>query len=315
MTDGGRCTLALGRSLDRPSQAIVFRPKGEDLINNAQVTPVRKYVERASAVRSLQKGFGRLEALGLPAGRATPHSWRVDYAGNCQQPVVVFRDGVSLAKDASPRIMGGMNAIPVMTELQVPCRKCDNCLRRRAAHWRMRAVSEWQAAHRTWFGTLTLAPDKHVRVLSACRSYCAKSLLPEARDFDALASEDQFAMRHRMINREITLFVKRIRKNSGASLRLLCVAEEHKSGLPHYHMLVHEPNPQESISKAQLEAAWKWGFSSWRLVKDPRAAGYVCKYLSKSSKARVRASLDYGDGLTIAERDPMTHQGGTVVRR
>lgn len=185
-----------------------------------------------------------------------------------------------------------------MTELEVPCRQCENCLRRRAAHWRMRANTEWQAASRTWFGTLTLKPEQHFRVLSEARAYCSKSLDPEKRDFDSLPTEEQFALRHRIISREITLYVKRIRETSGAKLRLLCVAEEHKSGLPHYHMLVHEPNPAESISKAQLEAGWKWGFSNWRLVKDPRAAGYVTKYLAKSSKARVRASVDYGNDLS-----------------
>lgn len=262
----------------------------------------RRYVERSSAARSLVKGFGRLEALSLPRGQATPHSWRVNYAGNCERPVIVFRDGVRLAKGSRARIMGSKE-VPIMTELHVPCRKCASCLRRRAAHWRIRANSEWQAAHRTWFGTLTLRPEQHVRVLSVCRSYWAKALVETDRDFDTFDDERKFSERHRVISREITLFVKRIRKVSGASLRLLCVAEEHKSGLPHYHMLVHEPNPAESISKVQLETAWKWGFSQWRLVKDAKGAAYVCKYLSKSSKARVRASLDYGDGLSIAKRE------------
>lgn len=247
----------------------------------------RGYKERRAVVRSLSKGFDRLERL-------KPHSWRINYAGNCSSPVVVFRDGVSLLRKQSGRVYGRQTEYPVMTELEVPCRQCANCLRRRAAHWRMRANSEWQAASRTWFGTLTLAPHHHFRVTTQARMYYAKSLDEAKRDFDTLGTEEQFAARHKIISREITLFVKRIRENSGAELRLMCVSEQHKSGLPHYHMLVHEANPAQSISKAQLEAAWKWGFSSWRLVKDAKAAAYVTKYLQKSSMARVRASIDYG---------------------
>lgn len=267
----------------------------------------RRYIERKSALRSLAKGFDRIE-------RPTPSTFKVDYAGNCQNPVTIFRDGVSLHKTTRSRVYGTATERPVMTELEVPCRKCDNCLRRRAAHWRMRANSEWQAASRTWFGTLTLRPDIHFRVTAECRLRWAKALEPEDRDFDTFPPERQFAERHSVISKEITRFVKRIRESSGAELRLLCIAEEHKSGLPHYHMLIHEANPQTSISKAQLEAGWKWGFSHWRLVKDARAASYATKYLSKSSMARVRASLDYGNRPVVI--DPKgREENGPLKRR
>ena len=247
----------------------------------------RRYVDRKSALRSLAKGFDRLQ-------RVKPHAYRVNYAANCANPVTILRDGVTSLKKERSRVYGPDTEYPVMTELEVPCRKCEPCLRRRAAHWRMRANSEWQAASRTWFGTLTLRPEIQFRVTAEARLYWAKALQPEDRDFDAFPPERQFAERHAIISKEITRFVKRIRESSGAELRLLCIAEEHKSGMPHYHMLIHEVSPAKSISKAQLEAGWKWGFSHWRLVKDGRAISYVTKYLSKSMMARVRASIEYG---------------------
>jgi hypothetical protein len=93
---------------------------------------------------------------------------------------------------------------------------------------------------------------------------------------------------------DITNWLKRIRKNSGATLRYLLVCEAHKSGLPHWHVLIHEY--QGKVVKAKLEAAWRNGFSHFRLVPttDIRTAWYVTKYLSKSALARVRASQHYG---------------------
>lgn len=178
-----------------------------------------------------------------------------------------------------------------MTEIIATCRKCDNCLRRRAAHWRLRSYAEYQNAARTWFGSLTLSPEQHSRVTMACQAYALKN----GDDFDAMSPDRQFAMRHKCINREITLYLKRVRKYSGADIRFVCVVEAHKSGLPHYHILIHESNPANPVRHALLKEQWRVGFSDFKLVTSKAAAGYVTKYLSKSSMARVRASLDYGN--------------------
>jgi len=52
----------------------------------------------------------------------------------------------------------------------------------------------------------------------------------------------------------------------------------------------------DRIGERVLRRQWTLGFSKFNLVdeKDPRAAHYVCKYLSKTAEARVRASLQYG---------------------
>jgi len=72
------------------------------------------------------------------------------------------------------------------------------------------------------------------------------------------------------------------------------------------HVLVHEALGK--VTKRELEASWRSGFSHWRLVPvgDTRAAAYVTKYLTKSALTRVRASQRYGrpDGIVraLAER-------------
>lgn len=262
----------------------------------------RRYVERGSVTRSIGTALerGRADALKWSRGRKgdySPHSWKLDYSGNCRSPVFVFRDGVSLLRKENSRIYSRMTERPQLSEIEARCRKCPECLAARAAHWRMRAETEWLAANRTWFGTLTLSPEQHFRVASEARLRMSQN----GDDFDCLDQEGQFLERHRIISKMLTDYVKRVRKESKASLRFLCVAEAHKTGLPHYHMLVHEVSSTAAVRHHTLRDQWRAGFSNWKLVADKRAASYVCKYLAKSSLARVRASIDYGNPTNVLQ--------------
>lgn len=103
-------------------------------------------------------------------------------------------------------------------------------------------------------------------------------------------------------------------------------------GRPHYHILIHETelgslvdgNPLDILSgldrsgewearyyklggqskrgcfvtdEAFLRRNWTLGFTKFQLAETERAASYLCKYLSKSMMARVRASYRYGDAI------------------
>lgn len=118
-----------------------------------------------------------------------------------------------------------------------------------------------------------------------------------------MTADEQFVQRHKTIARWLTLWVKRVRKNSGAPIRYLLVCEAHKSGLPHYHMLLHERSPELQVRKRMLQAEWQaYGFTNCKLVEqDQHAARYVSKYLAKSALARVRASVRYGASLDHSE--------------
>jgi hypothetical protein len=179
-------------------------------------------------------------------------------------------------------------------ELDTRCRKCPPCLRLRAAYWRLRAQSELSSTKgRTWFGTLTLSPESHFQML--CRA--SLRLAERGETFEGLEAGRQFAERHREISRELTLWVKRVRKESGVPLRYCLVAEAHKSGLPHYHILVHEGSPDRPLRASTLRSQWKLGFTKFNLVAEDgeaKSAAYVTKYLAKSAIARVRASQGYG---------------------
>jgi len=197
---------------------------------------------------------------------------------------------------------------PYSVEMTVRCRNCGWCLLMRRNMWAHRAIDEFNRSARTWFGTITLSPGEHFRALTRARQQTSGvvtrtpqglSYGPGRRSpvpWDDLAPQAQFCALVREHGTELTKFLQRVRKNSGAPMRYLMVAEAHKSGLPHFHILVNEADFMRPVRKAVLKAAWKQGFTKWSLVTDPRAAAYVCKYLAKDALTRVRASARYGQG-------------------
>lgn len=189
---------------------------------------------------------------------------------------------------------------PFAVYLTARCRLCDNCLKKRRDMWAARALVEQSRSARTWFGTLTLSPQWH----SVFGSHAALRAMQRDREpLEALPFDKQLHYRADAIGVEITKLFKRMRK-AGHEFRYMLVLEAHKSGLPHFHILVHEIGAP--IGKRDLEAAWRFGFSSWKLATDRRAVWYVAKYLGKSGAARVRASLRYGSlGSALAVGAPL----------
>lgn len=219
-----------------------------------------------------------------------------DMYGDCTNPVEMYRAGWTTGPAGHAEldtISGSLGRERRAYSVRLRCRKCDKCLQARARYWRKAATFEMQRSAllgaRTWFGTLTLAPEHHAEAL-----YRAYARVGGIAAWGQLTPEQQFAERHTSVSASLTKSVKRLRKEVGVrSLRYLIVCEAHKSGLPHYHMLLHETSALLPIRKSTLEDFWRLGFSQWRLAK-PEAARYVAKYLSKAALARVRASLRYG---------------------
>lgn len=156
--------------------------------------------------------------------------------------------------------------------LDTPCRKCEQCAKNRALLWKHRAQAEISRAPRTWFATYTINPQS--RFIFSLRS--------GSRDYHASSGQ---------IVKEVTKMFKRLRK-AGYNFRYLYVMEAHKDGYPHVHMLIHEVSAQ--IPKRVLGTQWPYGFSSFKLVDDPRAASYITKYLVKDMRSKIRASQGYG---------------------
>lgn len=217
-------------------------------------------------------------------------------AGDCLSPIAVEAHG------APDRVMVGLEvekSTKIFADYTVRCRKCETCLKHRARLWAARARDELAVSGRSWFGTLTISPEHRTRYL-----YLAMRVIRRRRAeaWNALSEAEQFAAVVNVAGTDVTKWLKRIRKNSGAALRYLLVSEAHEDGFPHFHVLVHEAEGR--VTKRQLEGAWLVGYSHWRLVEpgDSGPARYVTKYLTKSALTRVRASQRYGrpDGLVRA---------------
>lgn len=222
----------------------------------------------------------------------------------------------------------GKKVRPLIVRLRTRCRKCETCKMHRTRFWTGRAASEYGIARVTYFVTLTIAPEQHARGDAETRV----RLSSKGVDFDGLPESEKFEERCRTFGEYITRYIDRVRKGDSEHirprLRYLVVAEAHDSastasemkGRPHFHMLIHEQhdscalaNPDEmEIRKyksrgewkpgvflgdtAWLRAGWTLGFTKVQLATDVGSAVYLCKYLTKSARVRIRASQDYGTG-------------------
>ena len=211
-----------------------------------------------------------------------------DLAPSCQAPVPVQLDGAprALEKGRHVRVNGPGYGLTLWTK----CRKCADCLKRRRNLWAYRAQQEIAAWSRTWFATFTLAPHQH----AVMRMRASVRLAARGTDLERLPDDDKSHEVAAEYRRELTLYFKRLRKQTKASIRYILVQEQHKSGLPHFHALIHEVNPLSPIRHADLTAQWKLGYTKFKLCEGVKTAWYVAKYLAKAVDNRVRASLRYG---------------------
>lgn len=152
-------------------------------------------------------------------------------------------------------------------------------------------VTEVAAANlrgqRSWLVTLTFAPWARFVMELKVRERLGETVW---RD---LSREEVDVQTLQAVQREVTLYLKRLREKAGVGFRYVSVVERHKDGYPHVHLLLHEKT--EPIRHRDISSAWHCGFSNAKLVEDlTGAARYVAKYLTKSAIARVRASIDYG---------------------
>ncbi len=252
-------------------------------------------------------------ALAAGGAMTGPCSVELNVAGYCNEPVTVFRHGKPSPVESYRERHGNYHyRVKIVPKRQsgiyvtyiVPCRKCKRCLRNRRAMWTHRAIQEWKCWGRTWFGTLTFSAQSQSELGARARLAAGRIIIDgEARCiFDMEAADKRFGLLVAQANVEVTKYLKRIRKEAGeCRLRYLSVVEAHKSGLPHFHILVHEQFG--TVSKRTLQNQWVMGFSNYRLVQDENACRYIAKYLGKSADARVRASVEYGQDYLLKKID------------
>lgn len=264
-------------------------------------------------------------ALAGGARRVSEHVYEWDVSGGCRNT-----RHVDLAST-------GMKGRVTML---FACRtQCEACLGARKRLWSARALTEARRSHRTWQITLTARPDELYRAQCiAMRETHRFGLHPVSKTeivrWADLTPGDQFGHKVRVLGEDVTRWLKRVRKRcveewvlAGAtheelhgSFRYLLVVEAHKSGEPHWHLLLHETSPDRPIRydwlnlpprrpsmrewwmPSQVDARWALGFSNFKL-KPADEVTYVTKYLTKSLLARVRASKRYGEHTPAGEKN------------
>lgn len=241
------------------------------------------------------------QALRYGAVRRSQLTWEWENHGDCLTPVRMVhharkdRKGNLRVNDWNPGDEPNLTLY-----MSARCRQCAPCLRLRGRLWYARARAETFRSSRTWFGTLTVRPEEHLQAQLRATQRLRKRA---GVKWSALTDREQFAERHRELSDPLTRYLKRLRKERKTSFRYLLVAEAHKSGLPHYHALIHESLNKPPLTKATLDSQWQLGFAKWRLVEGPKVVGYVTKYIAKSAEARVRASVRYGQGLILPKEE------------
>lgn len=213
-----------------------------------------------------------------------------DVSGNCTKPVFVELAGRKrMYREKTQVITPDTGTQPDWVVMEVRCRKCENCLAVRASQWRLRSRNETSQSVRTWLCTLTLAPTARTEMLYRAVLRLSRSGVK----IETLSVQEQFLEVEKECFREVQLWLKRLRKNTSAEIRYLAITEAHKSGDPHYHVLLHEQGKPLRYD-GDLKGSWQKGFATYKLVRDAAGASYVTKYLSKDIAARVRASGHYG---------------------
>lgn len=121
-----------------------------------------------------------------------------------------------------------------------------------------------------------------------------ESMLHMSSSFVTLTYSDEFLPDDYSVSvREVQLFLKRLRKSSGASLRYFACGEYGgRTFRPHYHLLVfglgfddktiwrRSGSGHYLYRSALLERVWPFGHSEIGSV-TPQSAGYVARYITK----------------------------------
>lgn len=174
----------------------------------------------------------------------------------------------------------------------VPCGRCLACRKQRASSWRVRLIKEWQLGqnNNAIFVTFTFDEDSYSRF------YANDS-----------------------VNRAIRLFLERVRKYLGHSVRHWLITELGEiGGRLHLHGIIWNCN----FDRKTLESLWSYGFI-WVGEVNVSTCNYVVKYLLKQQQSvdgrqyepRVFCSPGIG-ACYLTENSMMYHRrsGDTTIR-
>lgn len=142
--------------------------------------------------------------------------------------------------------------------MPVPCGKCPKCKLRRANAWAFRLSQEAKRHVNSVFLTLTYAPE-HV---------------PRTKNGFATLNK-----------RDIQLFMKRLRKNTGCkTIKYYCAGEYGgQTKRPHYHLIIYDALTYDEKGLRHIDKSWTLGHCHVGELNE-RTIAYTLKYISKPSQ-------------------------------
>lgn len=137
--------------------------------------------------------------------------------------------------------------------MTVPCGKCPKCKERRANDWIFRLEQQSRLHQFTLFVTLTYSPEN----------------VPRAENSKRLT----------LCKRDLQLFMKRLRKNTGRKNIKYYACGEYGDDTwrPHYHLIMFD------VGYNEVDKAWNLGLIDFQVVKSG-AYSYVTKYICKDKR-------------------------------
>lgn len=147
----------------------------------------------------------------------------------------------------------------------IPCGYCLGCEAKWRKGWVLRMLLEQQSNAYGYFLTLTYDP----------------SCVPES-----------------LVYGDISLFLKRLRWNSRASVRFFCVGEYgEKTKRPHWHMILFSPDLQMPLGLSQLP---EWPQGGCVIANaEPASMAYVAGYTMKKRLEQLEVRMSRRPGLGL----------------
>lgn len=198
----------------------------------------------------------------------------------CYHPLEAWRipDGVTFSLNKALEY-----GPPVLVKL--PCKQCIGCRLDYSRQWADRCMLEMQSHEESWFLTLTY-DDDHLPKTYQARLETGEVIAPVAT----------------LVPRDLQLFFKRLRFNSGQKIRYFACGEYGSQTMrPHYHAIVFGLSIPDKVpyaksalgyqyyNSALLDATWRQGYvvvgeATWD------TCAYTARYILKKQTGKEAAA-------------------------
>lgn len=174
----------------------------------------------------------------------------------CAHPIIIKKDNTKGKKDDTNLHQYKWEGTWNQDHMLVPCRKCGVCKEKISKEWVQRILHEYESSgYKGYFVTLTY--------------------------------EDIFEPIKGVSKEEMTLFLKRLRKNLKKSIKyFLCGEYGEDKGRAHYHALIF--NVCGEKDKEIIQKSWGYGIADIRPIFHARAR-YVVDYMDKTQEEELIA--------------------------